>query len=200
MNTHPNHAAVVKAIKALPGYTDPQTLFESELAECFTDEELVEVFGWDGEKALTPKQAAKAVKVRCELRNDVYGWIVEEGETERKAAQEDAARWRKEQEAASRCGWLVERRLPNYPPYENNPILSEQENNKRADEHNEAADCYYEQDGYQTVDCGAKLSDVVRNGVRVGWECEAGHRSISLEHMTDEEQHEQYRLDYEGSF
>jgi hypothetical protein len=33
--------------------------------------------------------------------------------------------------------------------------------------------------------------------VRVGWECEGGHRSISMEYMTQEEQDELYRSDYE---
>ena len=200
MKAHPNPAAVVEAIKALPTYSDPQTFFESEIAECYSDEELVAEFGWEGEKALTPKQAVKAVKARCELRNDVFGWVVDEGEAERKAAQEDAQRWREEQEAANRCGWLVERAF-SFPDYEDDPDLSDEENAYNADGYysgmgEASAEC-----GHKVVeDCGAKLSDVVRNGVRVGWECEAGHRSISLEHMTDEEQDEQYRLDYEGSF
>jgi hypothetical protein len=199
MNTHPNHTAVVEAIKALPAYTDPQTFFESELAECFTDEELVEAFGWDGEKALTPKQAVKAVKARNEVRNDVYGWIIEEGDRERNSALEANARDREE---ANRCGWLVERNWEAAFPFVPNPELSDEENFEAMCDHGVYISETAAESGnrYATVECGAKVSDVIRNGVRVGWECEGGHRSISLEHMTDEEQNEQYRLDYEGSF
>ena len=200
MKTHPNPTAVVEAIKAMDSYDNPQTTFESEIAKCYSDAELVEAFGWDGDKALTPKQAVKAVKARNEVRNDVYGWIVEEGEAERKAAQEDAQRWREEQEAASRCGWLVERRF-SFSDYEDDPNLSDEENAYNAEGYYSwMAEASAECGGKVIEDCGAKLSDVIRNGVRVGWECEAGHRSISLEHMTDEEQNEQYRLDYEGSY
>jgi hypothetical protein len=200
MKTHPNPTAVVEAIKAMDSYDNPQTTFESEIAECYSDAELVEHFGWDEDKALTPKQAVKAVKALCELRNDVYGWIVEEGEAERRSAQEDAQRWREEQEAASRCGWLVERGF-NFPAYEDDPNLSDEENSYNAEGYySQMGDMAAECGGKVIEDCGAKLSDVIRNGVRVGWECEAGHRSISLEHMTDEEQNEQYRLDYEGSY
>lgn len=199
MNTHPNHTAVVEAIKALPAYTDPQTFFESELAECFTDEELVEAFGWDGEKALTPKQAVKAVKARNEVRNDVYGWIIEEGDRERKAAQEDAQRWREEQEAASRCGWLVERNWEAAFPFVPNPKYTDEENRESEFYWWESLSERAAESGsrYAIVDCGAKVSDVIRNGVRVGWECEGGHRSISMEYMTQEEQDELYRSDYE---
>jgi hypothetical protein len=202
MKTHPNPTAVVEAIKAMDSYDNPQTTFESEIAECYSDAELVEHFGWDEDKALTPKQAVKAVKALCELRNDVYGWIVEEGEAERRSAQEDAQRWREEQEAASRCGWLVERSWEAAFPFVPNPELSDEENAQHEMWHGESLGETAAESGsrYAIVDCGAKLSDVIRNGVRVGWECEAGHRSISLEHMTDEEQNEQYRLDYEGSY
>jgi len=200
MTTHPHHAKIVEAIKALPAYNDPQTFFESELAECYSDEELVAEFGWNDEKPLTVKQAVKAVRERCEVRNDVFGWIVEEGEAERRSALEDWQRYREEQEKASLCGWLVERAF-DFPDYEDDPTLSDEENSYYAEG-------YYSQMGDMTAECGGKVieecgarrSDIIRNGVRVGWECEAGHRSISLEHMTDEEQTEQYRLDYEGSF
>lgn len=73
MTHHPQHDEVVAAIKALPLWDNPQTFSESEISECYSDEELVETFGWswDGDKALTPKQAVKAVKERCELRQAV---------------------------------------------------------------------------------------------------------------------------------
>ena len=202
MNTHPHHAEVVEAIKALPAYTDPQTFFESELAECYSDEELVATFGWNEDKALTVKQALKAVKELCELRQDVYGWIIEEGDREREAAQEDAQRWREEQEAASRCSWLVERSWDSAFPFVPNPELSDEENFEAMCDHGVYISETAAESGsrYAIVDCGAKLTDVIRNGVRVGWECEGGHRSISMEHMTQEEQDEQYRLDYEDSF
>jgi hypothetical protein len=195
MNTHPNHTAVVEAIKALPAYTDPQTFCESELAECFSDEELVAAFGWDGEKALTPKQAVKAVKARNEVRNDVYGWIIEEGDRERNAALEANARDREE---ANRCGWLVEKNWEAAFPFTPIPELSDEENAQYEFDYWEGLGERAAESGnrYAIVDCGAKVSDVIRNGVRVGWQCEGGHRSISLEHMTQEEQDEQYRLDY----
>jgi hypothetical protein len=201
MNTHPHHAAVVDAIKALPAYTDPQTFFESELAECYSDEELVATFGWNEDKALTVKQALKAVKELCELRQDVYGWIIEEGDREREAEQEAYKRWREEQEAASRCGWLVERSWEAAFPFVPNPEYTDEENAEHRQWHGESLGERAAESGnrYAIVDCGAKLADVIRNGVRVGWECEAGHRSISMEHMTQEEQDEQYRLDYEDS-
>ena len=200
MNTHPNHTAVVEAIKALPAYTDPQTFFESELAECFTDEELVEAFGWDGDKALTPKQAVKEVKARNEVRQDVHGWIIEEGDREREAEQEAYQRWRAEVEQASQCGWLVEKDWGAAFPFTPNPEYTDEENAEYEMYYWEGLSERAAESGnrYAIVDCGAKLADVIRNGERVGWECEAGHRSISLEHMTQEEQDEQYRLDYEG--
>lgn len=85
MKTHPRHTEIVEAIKALPTYKEPQTFFESEIAECYSDEELVETFGWNDEKALTPKQAVQEVKARCKVREDVYGWIIAEGESERES-------------------------------------------------------------------------------------------------------------------
>ena len=199
MTTHPHYAEIVEAIKALSAYNDPQTFFESELAECYSDEELVAEFGWNDEKPLTVKQAVKAVRERCKVRDDVFGWIIEEGEAERKAALEDWQRYREEQEKASLCGWLVERKLPNYPPYENDPTLSEDENWKRADEHNEAAACYYEQDEYTVEECGAKRSDIIRNGVRVGWDCEAGHEWISEEYKSDAERYAEFLADMEDA-
>ena len=78
MSAHPRHQEIVEAIKALPLYENPKTFFESEIAECYSDDELVETFGWKGEKALTPKQAVTAVKYRCKLRQDVLGWTRDE--------------------------------------------------------------------------------------------------------------------------
>ena len=198
MNTHPNHTAVIEAIKALPAYTDPQTFFESELAECYSDEELVATFGWNENKALTVKQALKAVKELCELRQDVHGWIIEEGDREREAEQEAYQRWRAEVEQASQCGWLVEKDWGAAFPFVPNPEYTDEENRESEFYWWESLSERAAESGnrYAIVDCGAKVSDVIRNGVRVGWECEGGHRSISLEHMTQEEQDEQYRLDY----
>lgn len=71
MKDHPRHEEVVQAIKAMPLWDNPQTFEESAISECFEDAELVETFGWDGDKALTPKQAVKAVKERCALRQAV---------------------------------------------------------------------------------------------------------------------------------
>ena len=200
MNTHPNHTAVVEAIKALPAYTDPQTFFESELAECYSDEELVATFGWDFDgNALTVEQALQEVKELCELRQDVHGWIIEEGDREREAAQEANARWREEQEALSRCSWLVERNWEAAFPFVPNPEYTDEENRESEFYWWESLSERAAESGsrYAIVDCGAKLSDVIRNGERVGWECEGGHRSISMEHMTQEEQDELYRSDYE---
>ena len=88
---HPQAEAIVLAIKALPAYTNPKNLFESELSECFEDSELVEDFGFDdatGEPH-SVEMAVKSVLERCEVRQDAFGWIVEEGEREREFAQSD---------------------------------------------------------------------------------------------------------------
>ena len=88
---HPQAEAIVLAIKALPAYTNPKNLFESELSECFEDSELVEEFGFDyatGEPH-SVKMAVKSVLERCEARQDAFGWIVEEGEREREFSQSD---------------------------------------------------------------------------------------------------------------
>lgn len=71
MTHHPQHDEIVEAIKAMPLWDNPQTFSESEIAECYTDAELVQEFGWNGEKARTPKQAVKAVEDRCALRQAV---------------------------------------------------------------------------------------------------------------------------------
>lgn len=91
---HPHAAEIVAAIKALPAYNDPQNLFESELRECFEDADLVEDFGFDYStgKPHSVKLAVKYVLERCEIRQDVFGWIVEEGDRERQAAHEDMER------------------------------------------------------------------------------------------------------------
>jgi len=88
---HPHAAEIVAAIKALPAYNDPQNLFESELRECFEDIDLVEDFGFDYTtgKPHSVKLAVKYVLERCEVRQDAFGWIVEEGDREREAAQAD---------------------------------------------------------------------------------------------------------------
>lgn len=81
---HTKALAIIKAIKKLPLYEDPQTFFQSEIAECYTDEELISEFAMneDGtERSLA--EAIEAVLYRCDLRNDVYGWIIAEGEAER---------------------------------------------------------------------------------------------------------------------
>jgi hypothetical protein len=81
---HTEALAIIKAIKAMPSYDDPQTFFESEIRECYTDEELIESFGWKSEGVPnTPAEAVEAVKYRNELRDGVYGWIIEEGDRER---------------------------------------------------------------------------------------------------------------------
>ena len=72
---HPHAEAIVLAIKALPAYTNPKNIFESELSQCFEDSELVEEFGFDyatGE----PHSVKLAVRVcleRCETRLAVFG-------------------------------------------------------------------------------------------------------------------------------
>lgn len=73
MNTHPRHDEIVAVIKAMPLWNDPQTFRQSEISNCYEDAELVATFGWNGEKPATPAQAVKAVKVRCKLRDDVFG-------------------------------------------------------------------------------------------------------------------------------
>ena len=88
---HPHAEAIVLAIKALPAYTNPKNFSESELSECFEDSELVEDFGFDdatGEPH-SVEMAVKSVLERCEVRQDAFGWIVEEGEREREFAQSD---------------------------------------------------------------------------------------------------------------
>ena len=77
MNTHPRHDEIVAAIKAMPLWNDPQTFRQSEISNCYEDAELVAAFGWNGEKPATPAQAVKAVKARCDLRDDVFGGMVE---------------------------------------------------------------------------------------------------------------------------
>ncbi len=73
MQVHPKHNEVVEAIKAWRGYKSPRTFFESEIAECYSESNLVAEFGWIGEKALTPKQAVKEVRMRCEARQETFG-------------------------------------------------------------------------------------------------------------------------------
>jgi hypothetical protein len=88
---HPHAEAIVLAIKALPAYTNPKNLFESELSECYEDSELVETFGFDlatGEPH-SVKMAVKLALEACEVRQDAFGWIVEEGEREREFGQSD---------------------------------------------------------------------------------------------------------------
>lgn len=89
MNTHPKHNEIVAAIKAMPLWDDPQTFRQSEISNCYEDAELVESFGWDGEKALTPAQAVKAVKELCDLRDDIFGEMdrLEEAELRRDDAE-----------------------------------------------------------------------------------------------------------------
>lgn len=71
MKDHPRHEEVVQAIKAMPLWDNPQTFDESAISECYSDAELVETFGWLGDKALTPKQAVKRVKECCGIRRAV---------------------------------------------------------------------------------------------------------------------------------
>jgi hypothetical protein len=77
MKVHPRHDEVVEAIQDMALWDNPQSFRQSEISNCYSEEELVETFGWDGEKALTPKQAVKAVKERCDLRDSVYGAMYE---------------------------------------------------------------------------------------------------------------------------
>jgi hypothetical protein len=199
MTTHPHHAKIVEAIKALPAYNDPQTFFESELAECYSDEELVAEFGWNDEKPLTVKQAIKAVRERCEVRNDVFGWIIEEGEAERKAALEDWQSYREEQEKASLCGWLVERAF-TFSDFEPDPNATDEENYKNEQGYYSwMGDMSAECGGKVTEDCGAKRSDIIRNGVRAGWSCEAGHEWISEEYKSDAERYAEFLADMEDA-
>jgi hypothetical protein len=81
---HTKALAIIKAIKKLPLYENPQTFFQSEIAECYSDEELISEFAMneDGTER-SVEEAVEAVLYRCELRNDVYGWIIEEGDRER---------------------------------------------------------------------------------------------------------------------
>ena len=91
---HPHAAEIIAAIKALPAYLNPQNLFESELSECYEDSEFIEDFGFNHETG-EPNPVSLAVKYvleRCEIRQDVFGWIVEEGDRERQAAHEDMER------------------------------------------------------------------------------------------------------------
>lgn len=197
MKAHLHHAEIVAAIKALPAYTDPQTFFESELAECYSDEELVEQFGWADDKPLTVKQALQAVQERCQIREDVYGWIVAEGEAERKSAQDDAWREFLAAEKHNTCGWLVERAF-SFPDYEDDPTLSDEQNSYYAEGYySQMGDMAAECGGKVIEECGARRSDIIRNGVRVGWECEAGHDFISEEYKTDAERYAEFLADRE---
>ncbi len=81
---HTKALQIIKAIKALPLYEDPQTFFQSEIAECYSDEELVSSFGMnEDETERSVEEAVQSVLDLCEIRNDVYGWIIEEGDRER---------------------------------------------------------------------------------------------------------------------
>jgi hypothetical protein len=71
MKTHPRHEEIVQTIKALPLWDDPKNFTESEISNCFTDDELVETFGWIEEKALTPKQAVQELRRWTRLRHSV---------------------------------------------------------------------------------------------------------------------------------
>lgn len=74
MKVHPRHDEVVEAIQGMALWDNPQSFRQSEISNCYSDEDLVETFGWDfAGKALTPKQAVKAVKERCDLRDSVFG-------------------------------------------------------------------------------------------------------------------------------
>lgn len=79
MNTHPRHEEIVQAIKALPLWDNPKNFAQSEISNCYTDDELVEEFGWIEDKALTPKQAVKEVKARCSLRHSIRTDIEQSG-------------------------------------------------------------------------------------------------------------------------
>ena len=92
MNTHPQHDEIVAAIKAMPLWNDPQTFRQSEISNCYEDAELVESFGWEGEKALTPAQAVKAVKALCDLRDDVFGEMDRAEEAEARLDDEEGVR------------------------------------------------------------------------------------------------------------
>ena len=92
MKTHPQHDEIVAAIKAMPLWDDPQTFRQSEISNCYEDAELVESFGWDGEKALTPAQAVKAVKALCDLRDDVFGEMDRLEEAEARQDDEEGLR------------------------------------------------------------------------------------------------------------
>lgn len=83
---HSRAAEVVAAIKQLDCYTDPHNYFESQLVECYEDSELVEDFGFnpDGSER-EPWEACAQVVYRCNLLEDVHGWILEEGRKERGA-------------------------------------------------------------------------------------------------------------------
>ena len=72
---HPQAEAIVLAIKALPAYTNPKNLFESELSECFEDSELVEEFGFDyaTSEPHSVKLAVRCCLEWCEVRHDVFG-------------------------------------------------------------------------------------------------------------------------------
>ena len=92
MNTHPHYDEIVQAIKAMPLWNDPQTFRQSEISNCYEDAELVASFGWDGEKALTPTQAVKAVKALCDLRDDVFGEMDRLEEAEARLDDEEGLR------------------------------------------------------------------------------------------------------------
>jgi hypothetical protein len=92
MNTHPQHDEIVAAIKAMPLWNDPQTFRQSEISNCYEDSELIESFGWEGEKALTPAQAVKAVKALCDLRDDVFGEMDRLEEAEARRNDEESLR------------------------------------------------------------------------------------------------------------
>ncbi len=84
MTTHLKAKKIIEAIKSLPLWSDPQTFRELEISMLYSDKELVEHFGWDGDKPLTVSQAIKAVNHHCRLRvggdevvHDVNAYIQE---------------------------------------------------------------------------------------------------------------------------
>lgn len=71
MKTHPRHDEIVAIIKAMPLWHNPKNFSQSEISNCYSDDDLVNSFGWIGDKALTPLQAVKEVKARCSIRHSV---------------------------------------------------------------------------------------------------------------------------------
>lgn len=95
------------------------------------------------------------------------------------------------------CTWLVERTWEKAFPFVANPEMSHDEHFEHEMWHWEGVSETAAESGmrYAIVDCGAEVSDVIRNGEIAGWQCEHGHSYIRHEFRTQQEDYEEMLAD-----